>query len=808
MTRRPPTLRLLLALLILLAPGAVRAFTVSGSVKNEAGQGMANVDLDFVDVCTGESLFLVNDKTAADGSFSISVAGGTYDVRFTPPAGSASAGKERPDVVVSANTNLGVNTLPNGRLVSGTVRNGSGAGIAGVDLKWVNASTGDRVYVGKDVTSASGAYSMRVPPGTWDVEYRPPSGTTYVTGRRRGLVVQSDVSGLTDTLATGFQLTGLVKDKQNNALRNVDLNVYDGCSGEKVPTANDNTDAAGRFTTYLPAGTYSVQHNPPRCKGLVPDRKTGVRVDRNTDLGTTTLPAGVTVTGRVVDGALQPVADAELKFFDANNGQRQATNFDTTNASGSYSIFVPTGTYNINVEPPAGRTLLVSRLSGVAVAGATTLGDTVLAPGFALSGRTIAPDGQGVLSVDVDVVHSVTRDTVRIAHDNSRADGTFTVIVPAGSAWDVLYTPPSCSPLAPDDQRQVAVSGATTLPTLRLVTGATASGVVRNPQGAPVAGVDLDFLAPGTRNKSFTPRDTTDGVGSYATMVKPARYDIEYIPPAGLALRPARRPNTALLADTPLPDTTLPAGFLVSGFVRNNQSGAPVASVEVEFFAPGAAAPLFTPHNDSGADGFYNVSVDAGTWDLRYTPPAATGLAPRWRRGVAVNAATPLADTLLLPLTVPVVGAISPAAGSAAGGQAVTVTGSGFQPDATVRIGGITARSVVVVSGSSITAVAPPHPPGRFEVQVVNPGEQIGTLAAAFTFNEPANPARLTVRRVGSDIVLSWTATGQASYTVFRNATPTGFTDASIAATTSTLTWTDAGAGTAAAGSARFYVVE
>ncbi len=93
-------------------------------------------------------------------------------------------------------------------------------------------------------------------------------------------------------------------------------------------------------------------------------------------------------------------------------------------------------------------------------------------------------------------------------------------------------------------------------------------------------------------------------------------------------------------------------------------------------------------------------------------------------------------------------------------------------------------------------------------MQVVNPGEQVGTLASSFTFNEPATPARLTVRRVGSDVVLTWTANGQASYTVFRNPTPQGFTDTSIAATLPGTTWTDTGAGSAASGTVRFYAVE
>src|SRR5206468_9234990 len=126
-------------------------------------------------------------------------------------------------------------------------------------------------------------------------------------------------------------------------------------------------------------------------------------------------------------------------------------------------------------------------------------------------------------------------------------------------------------------------------------------------------------------------------------------------------------------------------------------------------------------------------------------------------------------------------------------GQSVTVSGSGFQPDATLELGGVTAKNIVVVSSASITATTPAHPAGLVDEVVRNPGNLAGTKSAAFTFNEPASPVHLTVGRMGGDIVLTWIATGQASYTVFRSTSPRAWPGGSVLATTPATTYTDTG---------------
>ena len=768
-------------------------FTVTGVVRNEAGQGVANADLDFIEFCTQQSIFLVNDKTLADGSYSITIAEGTYDVHYTPPTGSTLAAGEREDLAVHSNLNLGVTTLHPGIKVAGTVKNSSGSAVANVDLDFVNVSTDRKVFVPNDLTDSTGKYSVRVLPGTYDVEYRPPATTTLLTGLRKGLVATADVTGLLDTLGNGNRLDGKTTDDRRVAVKDVDIDVVDLCTGDTIPTAHDNTDANGNFTLWVASGTYDIRFIPPRCTTFGSNRIASRKVNGNTGLGEINIPDGFAVTGRVLDSSFQPLPAADLNVYDAATGTRQETSRDDTDGSGNFKIYVPVGTWSINVNPPVGRSLLVGRVESVTVAGATALGDIVLSAGNPLSGLVTNSGGIGVNNVDVDVRDAATGASVRITHDNSNAGGTFTVVVPSGT-WDVQYAPPACSPLAPGEQKGRAVSGPTSLSTMALVTGVHATGFVKSGPTAPVANVDLDLFPPGTRNKIYTVRDNTGTDGSYDVLVPPGTYDIDYSPPAGLGLRPEQRFGVALAVSTNLADVLLHSGPTVSGFVKANATGAPAASVDLDFVPSAGGAVLFTPHDTTAVDGSYGVVVENGTWDILYSPPAGSGLAPKWTRGVAVSANLSLADTFLLPLTVPTIATISPGSGTTAGGQTVTLTGTGFQQDATVKVGGVSATNVTVVSATTITAKTPAHPPGLSDVAVTNPGNQLGTKAAGYTFTEPAVPVQITLVRSGNNVVLNWTGTGQPNYTIFRNGTPTGWSDGSVAAKTTATSWTDAGA--------------
>jgi Malectin domain/Bacterial Ig-like domain/IPT/TIG domain/Glucose / Sorbosone dehydrogenase len=117
----------------------------------------------------------------------------------------------------------------------------------------------------------------------------------------------------------------------------------------------------------------------------------------------------------------------------------------------------------------------------------------------------------------------------------------------------------------------------------------------------------------------------------------------------------------------------------------------------------------------------------------------------------ATNSGTPAISELLPPNLVPLsVTGVSPANGSTAGGDAVTIYGTSFQTGATVTFGGIPATSVNVLSVTAIAATTPAHASGTVDVVVTNPDGKTATLSGGFSFVTPGTFAPIQVNAGGS----------------------------------------------------------
>ena len=92
------------------------------------------------------------------------------------------------------------------------------------------------------------------------------------------------------------------------------------------------------------------------------------------------------------------------------------------------------------------------------------------------------------------------------------------------------------------------------------------------------------------------------------------------------------------------------------------------------------------------------------------------------------------------PNPAPTVTAISPTSGSASGGTAVSLIGTGFLSGATVKLGGTAATNVTVASSTSITATTAAHTAGTVAVVVTNTDGQSGTLSGGYTFFRKKKP--------------------------------------------------------------------
>jgi len=66
------------------------------------------------------------------------------------------------------------------------------------------------------------------------------------------------------------------------------------------------------------------------------------------------------------------------------------------------------------------------------------------------------------------------------------------------------------------------------------------------------------------------------------------------------------------------------------------------------------------------------------------------------------------------------------------GGEAITVTGTGFQPGATLTLNDVTVPDTAVQSGTTITAVTPALAAGEYDVVVVNPDQRMASIVRGY----------------------------------------------------------------------------
>ncbi len=85
----------------------------------------------------------------------------------------------------------------------------------------------------------------------------------------------------------------------------------------------------------------------------------------------------------------------------------------------------------------------------------------------------------------------------------------------------------------------------------------------------------------------------------------------------------------------------------------------------------------------------------------------------------------------------PLVSGLDPATGSVAGGDDVTIYGSGFDSGATVTFDGIAATEIVTSPPGSIACKTPPHAAGSVDVVVTNSDLQADTLVNGFGYEVP-----------------------------------------------------------------------
>ena len=790
---------------------ATAAFTtLSGTVTDINGLGIGGVVVSFSDSCTGVQAGTTGNVTSSTGTFQATINGGVYDVEFSPPAGTLYTAYRILNLDLTASRILSPIALPYGITVSGRVTDTGGTGLSDVYIHFSPPGSSDRVFTVRDKTDLSGNYSVVVAPGTYDLKYGPPLGTRYLGLVRPATALPGNTSLPTVALGTGLLVSGAVNTTAGGGrpVINVNVDALDPVTREKVFVSHDRSDATGAYTIVVPPGTYLFDFRPPKCTLLVAQESPAIQMTADLTLPPVFLDPGVLVTGNVTDTRGAPIADVDTDFI-GGSGFKVFTPQDNTDVTGAYSAVVPPDTYSIEYAPPTGVRLAGVKNVGVVIGIITTLPTVLLPDGVVVSGRTVTASRSPLSGIDLDFFIAGTTTKIYTPHDNSDATGRFSVVVVPGT-YDVRFHPPSTTTYAAKRLKGIAVSGDLSLGDVAIEQGLVVTGTVtEQATGLPVVNADLDFFDFYTREKAETLPDNTDLNGNYSVVVPPRLYDVDAVPPAVSPLATGRISRVSITANMSglnfaLGDAVLAAGRIVDTFFQ------PVAGVDLNFFDSSTGLRQIVSRDNSALDGMFGVYVPPGTYDIEFVPPATAGLTPLRINGVVLAGDTDLGDVSLGQALAPSVSSISPATAPSSGGTAVTILGSNFQYGATCTVGGLDLLNPLVVSPGQINATIPAFPIGTsslvVDLIVSNSGAPPAVLPASFTYTPVIAPINLTVTRASPNVVLSWPATGQATYTIFRSTSPRQPGQAQVLAITGDATFTDIGAD--GDGNTYFYRVE
>jgi hypothetical protein len=210
--------------------------------------------------------------------------------------------------------------------------------------------------------------------------------------------------------------------------------------------------------------------------------------------------------------------------------------------------------------------------------------------------------------------------------------------------------------------------------------------------------------------------------------------------------------NVAVVNSTTITATT-PAGSAGAATVTVTNSNGQSGSLTNAFtYAAAPTVSSVSPNSGSTAGGT-GVTVSGANFTAGAT--VSFGSTPATNvaivNGTTITATTPAGTTGAVTVTVtangqsgslargysyvtaPTVTGVTPNSGPAAGGTAVTITGTNFGAGATVTFGGAAATNVAVVNNTTITAATPAGSAGAARVTVTVNG-QSGSLTNGFTY--------------------------------------------------------------------------
>jgi len=280
--------------------------------------------------------------------------------------------------------------------LSGTVSAQTGEPIAGIRLQIWNKTTG--VYVKQVVTDSNGAYSTRLPNGTYlvlpdssyDSIFKALGGTNTI------IIDSADVSWNFVATSVVYEVSGTLKTANGRPATNVKVGIYSNTGFVK----EIYTDDRGQYSVAVRNGMYIVwpwnDDNYASFKSSAPSifinvSNTPVVVDW------TALPKNYLVSGTATTESGFPIRNHGLTISDNYGGQVSVT----TDTNGAYSTDIPSGT-NYVITATAGERYSFST-------GFSMFGGPVVVPNI-IGSAVLDNDGDEIANQDDNCINTANFD--------------------------------------------------------------------------------------------------------------------------------------------------------------------------------------------------------------------------------------------------------------------------------------------------------------------------------------------------------------------------------------------------------------
>ena len=528
-----------------------------------------------------------SDRTSSCGTYELVVPAGTYVVTvehwsyLSPPAQTVTV----PPECLLLNFTMGELST-----IAGVVRDHDGSTVEGA---YVSASGADDYDT--DYTDASGAYQLRVRPGTYQVEV---SKSGYPNPPDQMVSVPPDRTDVNFTFPARYAIRGAVRDGSGRPLANARVWAENLVCG--LPGASARTDATGAYSLTVAAGSYEVRAEAEGYAAAslrqltVPPAASGVDF-------TVPLPVLYPVSGLVRDSNGSPLAGAHVS---ASICGRPGSSTETL-ADGSYVLDLAAGSYQLS----AWREGYESEGHSLDVSGPTTGVDFTLAPApapvrYTVYGYATDDMGDPLYDVYVRTISGPDYDS-----DWTGSCGLYRLILNQAGAYILqatkagYTTPPTRTVTLPPSRADMDF-------VLRETSARyTVSGTVRDDAGQPVVGADVCVYP---SDGGVCVSDTSDAEGRYAVVVPPGSHWV--------------RAEKYCYVDAPSQSVSVPPDATVDitlHRITNRISGrvSDSSGMLVYYSRVSGSSPDGYVSDWTNTNGDYRLGVSADTWSIRASVP-------------------------------------------------------------------------------------------------------------------------------------------------------------------------------------------